>query len=305
MENLEAQLDQLERDKLISLIQENQVRIGKYNIRYTKSNKKHSLEHWDACMNSYDRLLRSIPKELLRVEREVRTKFVSTLSPERRTRLLTMINREMEVLFKKMEDLYLEEYRKLHAEEQFQNRLQATRSKCQELLETHMQKCEEALNGETVSEGRLTASEICALYEMSESLLHELNLLVPLQRINNKLESARKLPGLDEPVKQVQEGIRHMARSFREESGRVMESVQERKAHKMQVARETMLFRDLVINLEPLIDQALLPPETRNLEVIDKLWQRLEDYFYQGRREWEPVKTGFRQVYQAAMVQVS
>ena len=103
MDNLDEKINSHERDKVISLIQENSVRIGKINIRFTKLNKKHSLERWQAYYDSYDRLLRTIPKELLRIEREVRQKFVSPFTSERINRLKANINDELDLLVKKIE----------------------------------------------------------------------------------------------------------------------------------------------------------------------------------------------------------
>ena len=102
MDNLDDKIDTLIRDKLISLIQENVVRIKRTTIKYTKTNKKHTLEHWQALFDSYGKVFRSMPRDLLRVEREVRIKFVSPLTDERILRLKSMINSEAEVLIQKM-----------------------------------------------------------------------------------------------------------------------------------------------------------------------------------------------------------
>ncbi len=99
MDNLDDKIDSLIRDKLISLIQENAVRIKRITVKFTKSNKKHTLDHWQAFYDSYDKIYRSMPKELLRVEREVRTKFVSPLTEDRITRIKAMINSEGDLLF--------------------------------------------------------------------------------------------------------------------------------------------------------------------------------------------------------------
>lgn len=127
MDKVDLQIDQLEREKLISLIQQNQVRIGKHNIRYTRSNKKHTLEHWDKCLESYERLLKAIPKEILKIEKEIRVKFVEGFTPERETKLLSFINTEIEVLIQKTEKLYKDEFRKFGASEEFSNRVNAAR----------------------------------------------------------------------------------------------------------------------------------------------------------------------------------
>lgn len=301
MDNIEAQLDQLERDKLISLIQENQVRIGKYNVRYTRGNKKNTMEHWDKCLESYERLLKSIPKDLLKIEKEVRTKFVADFPPERERRLLSYLNTELEVLIQKADNLYGGEFKKFGSEEEFANRIASVRIKCQELMEAGLVKCRELSSGEAGKTGRLPAGEICKLYEITESLMHELNLLGPLQEISLRLKSAEGYSGLTGALVQVQEGIREMAKTLINEGSGEMQSVRERKERKMQVARETLLFRDLVINILPMIDQALLPPEQRNQEVIGKLWERLEGFFINGRKDWAGIMPKFKSVYDVAL----
>lgn len=301
MDNIDAQIDELQRDKLISLIQENQVRIGKYNIRYTRGNKKNTMEHWDKCLESYERLLKSIPKDLLKVEREVRTKFVADFPSQRETRLLSTLNTEIEVLIQKSENLYADEFRKFGAAEEFSSRIAKVRLKCQELMEAGLEKCRELSSGQSEESGRLPAGEICKRYEITESLLHELNLLTPLQDISIRAKQAEENSTLAEAIAQVQDGIRQMSRTLIDEGSGEMQSVKERKERKMQVARETLLFRDVVINILPLIDQCLLPPEQRNREVIDKLWDRIDGFFVNGRKDWEGEQTKFKSVYQAIL----
>jgi serine protease inhibitor ecotin len=94
MDNIDGKIDSLIRDKLISLIQQNVARIKRTTIKFTGSNKKHTLEHWQAKYDSYDKVFRAMPREMLRVEREVRLKFVSPLTEARVIRLKTMINSE-------------------------------------------------------------------------------------------------------------------------------------------------------------------------------------------------------------------
>ncbi len=297
MENIELQIDQLERDKLISLIQQNQVRIGKHNIRYTRGNKKNTLEHWDKNMESYERLLKAIPKEILKIEKEIRVKFVAGFSPDREKKLLNFINTEVEVLIQKTEKLYEEEFKKFDAGDDYHNRVQKIRETCQELTETYMEKCRELSTQSNDVNSRMSPREICDFYSMKDTFLHELNLLGPLQNINLMFTDAEANPPLQEALKEVQEGIRHMAKTLQDEGSGDMQSMKERKARKMQVARETLLFRELVINMEPLIDQAMLPEEKRNQEILAKLWDRIEGLFFQGRGDWSNVEPMFKTVF--------
>lgn len=301
MDKVDLQIDQLEREKIISLIQQNQVRIGKHNVRYTRSNKKHTLEHWEKCMESYERLLKSIPKDILKIEKEIRVKFVADFTPEREKKLLSLINTEIEVLIQKTEKLYQDEFRKFNASEDFTNRVNAAREKCQELTETYMEKCRELSEQNQESNNRMSPKEICGFYEMKDTFLHELNLLGPLQNINLLFKDAESNPPLHEAITGVHQGIRIMAKTLQDEGSGEMQSMKERKARKMQVARETLLFRDLVINMEPLIEQSILPEEKRNQEILEKLWKRIEGLFFQGRKDWSEALPLFKNVFEVSI----
>ena len=72
MDDLDKTHDIMERDKVTSLLQENSVRTKKNNIKFTKQNKKFSQEHLDAQLNSYERLVRNLIKQLLNLEKKVK-----------------------------------------------------------------------------------------------------------------------------------------------------------------------------------------------------------------------------------------
>lgn len=302
MDNLEPKIDTLIREKFISLIQENQVRIGKINIRYTKANKKNLLEHCSVSLDSYDRLLRSIPKDLVRVEKEIRTKFVHPLPPERKTVLIGMIMRELEVLYKKVEDNYSKKYGILGKGAEFSQRMEKIRAKCSELLDTHIKKCEETLNRESSSSGRMPAPGISQLYGIKESFLHELNILEPLQTINLKLSRADEDSKVKKAIEEVQRGISEMARTLLDDSAARVDTLIDRKQRKLQVARETILFVEIVSNLPTLIDQALLTPDRRNDDMVHKLWEKIEELIRQGRKEWQTIRPRFEVLFEAAVI---
>ena len=247
-------------------------------------------------MESYERLLKAIPKEILKVEKEIRKKFVADFTADRENKLLSLINTEIEVLIQKMEKLYEDEFSKFDALDNFKDRLVKVREKCQELTETYMIKCRELSSQTSEHSGRMSAPQICEFYKMKDTFLHELNLLGPLQNINLMFNDADEKAGFKEAVEEVQQGIRHMAKTLQDEGAGEMQSMKERKARKMKVARETLLFRDLVVNMEPLIEQAKLPEDQRNPEIMGKLWERIEGLFFQGRSDWATVLPQFKSV---------
>lgn len=298
MDQVEEKIHSLMRDKLISLIQENAVRIKKVNIKYTTSNKKHSIEHWQAYYDSYEKLFRSLPKELVRVEKEVRAKFVSPLTPERKIRLLSFLNTEADLLFKKLEKECRDEFQKLGCGDQFEERLEISRNKFTENLEAQLQKCEEALESETTASGKLPIGELCRIFELNEGFLHELNLIDPLQKIQIHLNKAGPATELGKLIEGVKESLKRIAKNLQNQPAQSLGSVGERKGHKMVVARETMALRELVIHTNYMLEYAMVPDEMMNTELAKKLFQKLETFFDTGRNEWKPEFDSFKAVYQ-------
>ena len=112
MDDLDKTLDIMERDKCVSLLQENSVRTKKNNIKFTKLNKKHSQEHLDAQLVSYERLVRNLVKQLLNLEKKIRLKYLIPMDEERALRLMGLWNTEVECavedLSKKYRDVHIQ-----------------------------------------------------------------------------------------------------------------------------------------------------------------------------------------------------
>ena len=88
MDDLDKTLDIMERDKSVSLLQENSVRTKKNNIKFTKINKKNSQEHLDAQLVSYERLVRNLIKQLLNLEKKIRLKYLIPMDEDRALKLM-------------------------------------------------------------------------------------------------------------------------------------------------------------------------------------------------------------------------
>ena len=115
MEDLDKTLDIMERDKCTSLLAENSVRLKKNNIKFTKTNMKHSQEHLDAQLVSYERLIRSLIRGLVTIEKKVRLKYLVPLESVRANKLRGSWNTEVEII---LEDLN-KKYRSVHARTSF------------------------------------------------------------------------------------------------------------------------------------------------------------------------------------------
>ena len=68
----------------------------KNNIKFTKTNKKHSQEHLDAQLVSYERLIRTLIKGLVTIEKKVRLKYLVPLDSVRANKLKASWNTEVE-----------------------------------------------------------------------------------------------------------------------------------------------------------------------------------------------------------------
>jgi len=298
MDNLESQIDTLERDKLVSLLQENAVRVTKVNIKYTKNNKKNTLDRWQAYFDSYDRLFRSIPREIIRVEKEVRKKFMSSLTSERVTKLKTFVNREAQVLVKKLEKECGAEFEKLGKKDEFDARLEKSLNKLQSTLEEQISKCQETLDSENSQDGKVKVEELCRMYEIRERLINELNLVEPLQNLNLAFNEIRKRSMPDYFVGQIQETLQSIVRNIQNDSAETVSSVKDRKNRKIQVARESMALRDVVIHCQYLVDQILKAEGQRNPELAKQIWGKLENLLETGRPDWSAFIPNFKSAYE-------
>jgi len=296
MDNLDKKIDTLIRDKLVSLIQEHAARVKRITIRYTKNNKKHTLEHWQTIYGSHDKVFRGIPKDLLRVEREIRMKFVSSVSDERVFRLRTMINSEAEMLFQKMTAECQPEFKKLGYGDLFEEMLEKSRTKFSERLEENIQKCLDSVNSDT-GQVKIGIQDILDLYGLKESTLHEINLVSPLLRINTLIGQVNGDTQVAGIIEQMQNGFRFLFQDIQKYSLNDVASKDARKKVKMQVARDTMSVREVVLNAQPFLEQMVLPEDKRNLDVIKKSWLKLLEVFERQGERWETVIPGFRSLY--------
>ena len=279
MDDLQSKLDVMERAKLVGELQENSVRIMKLNIKFTKSNQKHSLERLDAIFGSFERMFRNIPKKFLSVEREVRLKYVSPLGPERKLFLWRLLNREMETLgdqmIRDLRDLYQGFGKGQEFERRVAELVAATKANVQDLID----KLEATVNAEGTGTARISPRELRHLYQLDDSALVDLKVIQPLQNIHHILGT---LPSPDGSGNSALEGIKKALLQFvriaREtESGAwSVTSVKGRKEKKMEVAEIYLALKELVFGLNTLAEYIPVEPGARNREVIRKTWSGIE-----------------------------
>jgi hypothetical protein len=293
MDNIDDRIDTLIRDQLVSLIQQNVVRIKRTTTKFTGNNKKHTLEHWQALFDSYDKVFRGMPRDMLRVEREVRIKFISPLSDARVTRLKSMINSEAEILIQKRADECRPDFVKLGHGELFDQQVEQTREKLNANLEQQIQKCLDSINAATGQGHKLDVQELMKIYDVKESTLHEINIISPLQSINAQFAKVNESPVLKDIIENFQQGFRHLFQDYQKNRVNDVATMEARKKVKMEVARDTMTVREIVITTQPFLDQLALPEDRRNPEIVKKSWDKFFEILEGQEGRWASVIPNF------------
>ena len=281
MEDLDKTLDIMERDKSVSLLQENSVRVKKNNIKFTKLNKKNSQEHLDLQLVSYERLVRNLIRHLLTMEKKVRLKYLTPMDEERELKLMRVWNTEVECA---LEDLNIK-FRDIHVQrrsvEDFDAKVSEMRTKAKIEIESKVPELREKILTEVGSSERIDPKELSRIYGLDEAALIDLQVIDPLQKLH---ESYRKLIecGCEKQVFQgLDDAIRIFVRNMKDLEGIVWsgKSPDQRKELKMKVVKLNMNLKEIILNLLTLAQQALLPVERRNDDMISKLTEKIEKLF--------------------------
>ena len=281
MEDLDKTLDIMETDKCTSLLQENSVRTKKNNIKFTKLNKKNSQEHLDAQIVSYERLVRNLIKQLLNLEKKIRLKYLIPLDEERALKLMGWWNTEVECA---LEDLS-KKYRVVHIQrrtvEEFDEKLMAMRAKAKVEIEREVPKLLENLAKEIGSSERFDPKELSKIYGLDESVLVDLQVIDPLQKLHESFRKLRDAGFEKQLFKGLEDAIRIFVKNIKEAEGIVWSgrSADQRKEYKMKAAKLNINLKEIILNLLSLVQQALLPKDRRNSDVISKLKIKLESLF--------------------------
>ena len=281
MDDLDKTLDIMERDKSVSLLQENSVRTKKNNIKFTKINKKNSQEHLDAQLVSYERLVRNLIKQLLNLEKKIRLKYLIPMDEDRALKLMGVWNTEVECA---VEDLS-KKYRDIHIQrrtvEEFDTKLLDIKTKAKIEIESQIPVLKEFLLIEIGSSERFDPKELSNIYGLDESVLIDLQVIDPLQKLH---ESYRKLreSGCEKNVtKGLDDAICIFVKNIKEAESIVWSgrSPDQRKEYKMKAAKLNMNLKEIILNLLALVQQALLSKERRNSDLILKVKTKLEKLF--------------------------
>ena len=281
MDDLDKTLDIMERDKCVSLLQENSVRTKKNNIKFTKLNKKNSQEHLDAQLISYERLVRNLVKQLINLEKKIRLKYLIPMDEERALKLMGVWNTEVECA---VEDLS-KKYRDVHVQrktvEDFDGKLVEMKSKAKIEIESQIPLLREFLLKEIDSSDRFDPKELSEIYGLDESVLIDLQVIDPLQKLHESYRKLREVGFEKNIIKGLDDAICIFVKNIKEAESIVWSgrSPDQRKEYKMKAAKLNMNLKEIILNLLALVQQALLTKERRNTDLIIKVKAKLEDLF--------------------------
>lgn len=292
MEDLDRKIDTMAREKLYALFEENSVRLGTINIRYTTKNQKLSLERLNDVYGSFERLLRSIPKELLNIEKKVRVKYQIPLVESRRQRLLTEQNNEIDRILSKVVADYRSQYAPFgEAEvEAFVARVEKSRASALEQVDRQMEKLTSSLDAELAGPGKIEPRRIHEMYGIDEQTQLHLRIVDTIRSIHTQFDALRAQQIDSRILEKMHESIARVVKIGKKVEASLPPShmVAARKEWKMKVAREAMDLKQLILCIDALAGQLLLPKGTRNQEVVLKNWGKIEESL-QGKEEGSEV----------------
>jgi len=290
MDDLDKTLDIMERDKCTSLLQENSVRTKKNNIKFTKINKKNSQEHLDAQLVSYERLVRNLVKQLLNLEKKIRLKYLIPMDEERALKLMGVWNTEIECA---VEDLS-KKYRDIHIQrrtvEEFDEKLVDMKTKAKIEIESQVPLLKKLLLKEIGSSERFDPKELSNIYGLDESVLIDLQVIDPLQKLHESYRKLREIGCEKNVIKGLDDAICIFVKNIKEVESIVWSgrSPDQRKEYKMKAAKLNMNLKEIILNLLALVQQALLAEERRNGDLILKVKTKLENLF-QIEKEYDQI----------------
>lgn len=279
MQNLDNQIDTMFKESIFHVEADNSRRIKRLTIRYTKSNQKYSPEHLDGLLGSYEKAIREIPRQLLRIEKSARIKYMVPLDEERCCDILNMMTTDVEMLIEKMKREYRTIFKNQQRIEEFDDRMKNTLTIAKKKMDEETRKTAENINEKLNSSPKIKPTELAKLFDLDESALIDLGAIEPLQTIHEIFEKMSE----EQNGKVVFEGIRQgilLCSKFGTEvqiDPKQSHTVEARRFRKRSLVSGTLTLKDLIDNIYVLTQQINLPVENRNEDIICKSVARLKE----------------------------
>ena len=289
MRNLNSQIDPMFDEAIYHVEADNSRRIKKFNIRFTKANQKNSPEHLEALLGSYEKAIREVPRQFLRIEKTARQKYLVPLDEERRRNLLKVMTDHVEMLVEKMNRKYRDIFKSQKRLEEFDSRIKDTLMAGKQRIDDETRKVSESLGEKLSSSSKIKPEELARIYELDESTLIDLKAIEPLQAIHEIFEGMKG----DNVAKNAFEGMREgivicskFGTQFEiDPSQNHTEAA--RRFKKRSIAAGTLVLKDLIDAVYILTQQLKLSEEKRNKEIITKIYNRLNESLegYDGKEK--------------------
>jgi len=279
MRNLNSQIDPMFDEAIYHVEADNSRRIKKFNIRFTKANQKNSPEHLEALLGSYEKAIREIPRQFLRIEKTARQKYLVPLDEERRRQLLKVMTDHVEMLVEKMNRKYRDIFKSQKRLEEFDSRIKNTLMAGKQRINNETKKVSESIGEKLSSTSKIKPEELARIYELDESTLIDLKAIEPLQAIHEVFEGMKE----DNVAKNAFEGMREgivICSKFGTQLGidpSENHTEAARRLKKRSIAAGTLVLKDLIDAVYVLTQQLKLPVEKRNSEIITKTHSRINE----------------------------
>ena len=279
MRNLNSQIDPMFDEAIYHVEADNSRRIKKFTIRFTKANQKYSPEHLEALLGSYEKAIREVPRQFLRIEKTARQKYLVPLDEERRRELLKVMTDHVEMLVEKMNRKYRDIFKSQKRLEEFDSRIKDTLMAGKQRIDDETRKVSESLGEKLSSTSKVKPEELARFYELDESALIDLKAIEPLQAIHEVFECMQGNQNAKIAFEGIREGI-VVCSKFGTQLGidpSQNHTEAARRLKKRSIAAGTLVLKDLIDAIYILTQQLKLPGEKRNNEIITKTHSRLNE----------------------------
>ncbi len=279
MKDLNSQIDSMFREKIYHILGENASRIKKLNIRYTKSNQKYFPEHLEAIFGSFERAIREIPRELLRIEKSSRLKYLAPLEDERRKEILKIMTTDVEMLIEKITREYQQIFKDHHLEEKFDERIKVMLKTAQQKIDEGIDKTVDSINEKLNSSQKIPPEKLSEIYNLDESTLIDLKAIESLQTVHEILGAMPDSKSGGDALEGIRQAVLLCAKfgTRMEVDPKHAHSVEARRFKKINMIAGTLVLKELIYTVYVLAQQINLPVEKRNEDIIEKITARLKE----------------------------
>jgi len=279
MRNLNSQIDPMFDEAIYHVEADNSRRIKKFTIRFTKANQKYSPEHLEALLGSYEKAIREVPRQFLRIEKTARQKYLVLLDEERRCELLKVMTDHVEMLVEKMNRKYRDIFKSQKRLEEFDSRIKDTLMAGKQRIDDETRKVSESLGEKLSSTSKVKPEELARLYELDESALIDLKAIEPLQAIHEVFECMQGNQNAKIAFEGIREGIVVCSKFGTQVEIDPSQNQTEaaRRLKKRSLVAGTLALKDLIDAIHILTQQLKLPAENRNNDIIHKTYDRLKE----------------------------